>query len=70
MANFSQDQVRQFYVATAYKAGKLSKSDTPGTISVGKGIEDYWVEYVTPNGENGEATVVRSDLINRRKLLL
>lgn len=70
MATFSQDQVRQFYVVTANSTtgDHLAASDAAGTIKVKDSTEDVWFEYVTPNGDNG-ATVVRTDLINKAKVV-
>lgn len=64
MANFSQNQVRQFYIATALKTTQLSASDAAGTIRpvLTTSGSEFWFEYVTPNGDNGN-TVVRSDIV-------
>lgn len=67
MAIFSQDQVRQFYIANANKVAPLKETDTAGTIAVKSSPQDVWFEYVTPNGDNGN-TVVRTDLINKNKI--
>ena len=67
MAIFSQDQVRQFYIANANKVAPLKETDTAGTMAVKSSPQDVWFEYVTPNGDNGN-TVVRTDLINKSKI--
>lgn len=67
MANFSEDQVRQFYVATS-KAATITNNSAAGAIKVRSSAEDLWFEYASPNGEHGGVGVVRSDLINKRKI--
>ena len=67
MANFSEDQVRQFYVATS-KAATITNNSAAGAIKVRSSAEDLWFEYASPNGEHGGVGVVRSDLINKKKI--
>ena len=67
MANFSEDQVRQFYVATS-KAATITNNSAAGAIKVRSSAEDLWFEYASPNGEHGGVGVVRSDLINKQKI--
>lgn len=40
MAIFSQDQVRQFYIANATKVAPLKETDTAGTIAVKSSPQD------------------------------
>jgi len=72
MAQFSNAQVRQLYVVNAYDqivdrdAGELidplpADGSVSGTLSADH--ENLWFDYVTPNGDNGNSTAVRSDLI-------
>lgn len=63
MANFSQDQVRQFYVVNNQGISPLQLTNSPGTAVVKNNTEDVWLEYVTPNGDHGNVAVVRTDLI-------
>lgn len=67
MANFSEDQVRQFYVVTS-KATTITNNSAAGAIKVRSSAEDLWFEYASPNGEHGGVGVVRSDLINKKKI--
>lgn len=67
MANFSEDQVRQFYVATS-RAATITNNSAAGAIKVRSSAEDLWFEYASPNGEHGGVGVVRSDLINKKKI--
>ena len=62
MANFSQDQVRQFYVVLS-KATTFTASTPSGALQVNKSTEDVWFNYQTPNGDNGNSATVRTDLI-------
>lgn len=67
MANFSEDQVRQFYVVTS-KDTTITNNSAAGAIKVRSSAEDLWFEYASPNGEHGGVGVVRSDLINKKKI--
>lgn len=60
---YSQNQVRQFYIAKAFKATQLAPTDAAGTIRPVLTGKDFYFEYVTPNGDNGANTVVRTDLV-------
>lgn len=62
MANFSQDQVRQLYVVKS-KATTFDATTPSGAILIKGTPEDVFFNYQTPNGDNGNATTVRSDLI-------
>ena len=57
----------QFYVALA-KDAALSKASTAGAFLVKSSEEDVWIEYASPNGDNGNVGVVRSDLIPKNKV--
>lgn len=67
MANFSVDQVRQYYVALSKQAGMTSNTPAGG-LKVRYSDDDVWFEYVSPNGEHGQNTVVRSDLIPKKNV--
>lgn len=67
MATFSQDQVRQFYIATS-KATTLDASSPVGALKLSGTATDLFFNYVSPNGDNGGSTIVRSDLINIKKI--
>lgn len=62
MANFSEDQVRQLYVVKS-KATTFDTTTPAGALAVKGTLEDAYFIYQTPNGDNGNATAVRSDLI-------
>lgn len=62
MANFSTDQVRQLYVVLS-KATTFDATTPSGAMAVKENGEDVFFNYMTPNGDNGNAGVVRSDLI-------
>jgi hypothetical protein len=62
---FTANQVNQVYVANAYKASKLAKTDAVGTITVGKNSVENAI-YVQQIGAGG---LQRSDLIDVNKIL-
>lgn len=62
---FTANQVNQVYVANAYKANKLAKSDNLGTITVGKNTVEGAI-YFQHLGAGG---LTRSDLIDVNKIL-
>ena len=62
---FTANQVNQVYVATAYKAEKLTKADNLGTIAVGSNSVDGAI-YFQHVGAGG---LTRSDLIDVKKIL-
>lgn len=63
MANFSTDQVRQFYIVLDKGTAPLTLTGDAGTAVIKNSDEDVWLEYITPNGDFGANSVVRSDLI-------
>lgn len=65
MEIFTANQVNQVYVASAYKASKLAKTDAVGTITVGKNSVENAI-YIQQVGAGG---LQRSDLIDVRKIL-
>lgn len=65
---FSQNQVRHFFVATANKATAITPADAAGTVRVRESAKEFWIEYVSPNGDNGANTIVRSDLIPKANI--
>lgn len=65
MANFSQDQVRQFYVVKRL----VNTLTSPGDLKVNTSDEYAWFEYMSPNGNNGNPIIVRSDLIDKKKIV-
>jgi hypothetical protein len=67
MANFSQNQVRQFYIAKA-KGTTFTDSTAAGTVLFNAGGDDVWLTYQTPNGDNGGNATVRSDLIPKKNI--
>jgi len=72
MANFSTNQVRQFYVVTDQTAIPAVEhlDDAAGAMVVnGDGATMLWFEYITPNGDHGGKGAVRSDIIPLDKVV-
>lgn len=60
---FTQNQVRQFYVANAYESA-ASGLDTAGDIILVEQNGDMYFNYVNPDGE-----ILRTDLIDKEKIM-
>ena len=58
MATFSVNQVRQFYVATAFKTSHVIESDTAGAIAVSNDTEKKHLYFEYKGADNR----MRSDL--------
>lgn len=65
MATFSTNQVRQFYVATAFKTTRVIESDTAGTIAVSNDTEKKHLYFEYKGADNR----MRSDLIDIENIL-
>lgn len=65
MATFSTNQVRQFYVATAFKTLHVIESDTAGAIAVSNDTEKKHLYFEYKGADNR----MRSDLIDIENIL-
>lgn len=65
MATFSVNQVRQFYVATAFKTSHVIESDTAGAIAVSNDTEKKYLYFEYKGADNR----MRSDLIDIENIL-
>lgn len=65
MATFSVNQVRQFYVATAFKTTHVIESDTAGAIAVSNDTEKKHLYFEYKGADNR----MRSDLIDIENIL-
>ena len=65
MATFSTNQVRQFYVATAFKTSHVIESDTAGAIAVSNDTEKKHLYFEYKGADNR----MRSDLIDIENIL-
>ena len=65
MATFSTNQVRQFYVATAFKTPHVIESDTAGAIAVSNDTEKKHLYFEYKGADNR----MRSDLIDIENIL-
>lgn len=65
MATFSTNQVRQFYVATAFETSHVIESDTAGAIAVSNDTEKKHLYFEYKGADNR----MRSDLIDIENIL-
>lgn len=65
MATFSTNQVRQFYVATAFETSHVIESDTAGAIAVSNDAEKKHLYFEYKGADNR----MRSDLIDIENIL-
>lgn len=75
MANFSENNVRHLYVLGSTVSGSATFIDKAittsvlGDLSIKTGVEgDLFFHHVSPNGDLGNPTIVRSPLINLGKI--